>query len=206
MEVARLLGRQPVALDPARRHQQVGVMVGAFAIPIALMGRVYVELHRETARHEVPLGEAAHQLQPVLMREVAVGGERDYQLACHLGVLAPLGRFGGVPQRGGVAQFWVGPFGQQHLVVLGRVAVREGVERPGALLGDRFAGVVGRRAHCRAAGRAGQVASTGESDGHAEQFDPSQGPPASRIQGECILRLHVRPSLRSEECRTRLRR
>ena len=125
-----------------------------------------VELHGQALGHEVLGGKGTGQLDPVFRRELAVGRQRQHDLAGDLGVLALLRRLGRVPQHCAVGEPGIGALGQQHLVVLGGAAMAEVEQLAGALGGDRLAGVVGRRAHGVAAGGAGQVAGTGEGDGH----------------------------------------
>ena len=110
--------------------------------------------------------EVAGQLDPVLRRQHPVGWQGQHDLAGDLAVLTLLRCFRRVPQHRGVGQVRTGPLGQQYLMVLGGVAVAEVEQLAGSLGRDCFAGVVGCRAHGVAAGSAGQVAGTGESDGH----------------------------------------
>ena len=95
-----------------------------------------------------------------------------------------------------VAEPGVGTLGQQHLMVLRRVAVLEVVQLPRALRGDRRAFVVGGRAHGAAAGAAGDVARAGKLDGHDRDGESVAGRFASRIAVQCILRLHALARLR----------
>jgi len=125
------------------------------------MRRVDVELHGQPLGHEVLLGEGAGQLDPVRRGQLAVGRQRQHDLARDLAVLPAFRRLGRVPQHGAVGEPRIGPLRQQHLVVFRRVAVAE-VEQLARPLGlDRLAGVVGRGPHGVAAGGAGQVAGAG---------------------------------------------
>jgi hypothetical protein len=80
---------------------------------------------------------------------------------------------------------------QQHLVVLGGVAMAEVEELAGALGRDRVAAVIGCRAHCIAARAAGDVAGAGELDGHWQIVAKAEAFVQDRIAQQCILRLHA---------------
>ena len=99
--------------------------------------------------------------------------------------------------------------GQQHLMVLGGVAMAEVEHLAGALGLDRVARIVGGRAHRVAAGRAREVAGAGKLDRHAGDHDQGAGAAKPACRGiyaaapeghspECILRLQTRsPQARS---------
>ena len=53
------------------------VMIGALALAVRAMGRMHVELYRQTLRHEVCFSKAARQLDPVVesrMPEIGTSG------------------------------------------------------------------------------------------------------------------------------------
>ena len=161
-----------------------------------LVRRVHVELHRQALRHEVLRGERPRQLDPVLVGDPLVGRQGEHDLAGDLRVLAFLGRLRRVPQHTGVAKLLGRALGQQHLMMVGRVAVLEVVELARALGGDRVARVVGGGAHGTAAAAAGDVARAGKLDGHRGWGGILAGVRcASRIAVRCILRLHAFRSL-----------
>ena len=131
-----------------------------------------------------------------------IGRQRHDDLARDLRVPALLGQFRRVPQHRGVAELLGGTLRQQHLVVLGRVAMAEVKHLAGALGLDRLAGVVGGRAHRVAAGSARDVTGAGKLDRHAGDHARRAGSakPAGRgiyaagpeaHSPECILRLDV---------------
>ncbi len=153
----------------------------ALAFPAVAVRCVHVELHGQALGHEVLGREGAGQLDPVLSRQHPVGRQRQHDLAGDLAVLALLGRLRRVPQCCGVGQAGIRAVGQQHLVVLGGLTMAEVEQLAGALGRDRLAGVVGRRPHGVAARGAGQVARTGEGNGHGGTL-PS---PAGLLKQRC---------------------
>jgi hypothetical protein len=92
LELARLARRQMITLHPPGRDQEMRVPVRPLRLHVPRMRRVHVQLHRQPAADEVLEGEAAHQLDPVLMAELAVRRQRHHQLARHLRVLASASR------------------------------------------------------------------------------------------------------------------
>ena len=112
------------------------------------------------------LGEGSSHRNAVLGRHLPVGRKRQHDLTGDLGVFPALGGFRRVPQLAGFAEPLRRTLGQQHLVVLGRVAVPEVEQLARALGGDRLAAIIGGGPHGAAAGAAGDVAGSGELDGH----------------------------------------
>ena len=166
VQVTRLLRAELLALEPPRGDQQVRVPVRALRLLGTVMRRVHVELHRQTLGDEVLRGKRVGERDPVLNADACVGRQCQHDLARDLRVLAFLGRLRRIPQHRAGAKARIGALGQQHVMVLGRVAVPEVVELARALGGDRLACVIGRRAHRAAAAAAGNVARAGELDGH----------------------------------------
>ena len=182
LEIPGFLRREPLPFHAPRRDQEMRVPVGALALRIARMRRVHVELNRETLRDEVFDGKAPRELDPILRRELGVRRQRQHDLAGKLRVLAPLRRLGRIPQDRRVRELRAGALGQQHLVMLRRVAVLEIVERPRPLGMDRLPGVVGGRPHRAAARRSRNVAGASERDGHRGQARLICPASASRIR------------------------
>ena len=152
------------------------VPVRALALRLGPVRRVNVELHRQPLRDEMLLGEGAGHRNPVLGCHLPVGRQRQHDLTGDLGILPALGGFGRVPQLASPAEPLRRTLGQQHLVVLGRVAVPE-VEHLARALGlDRLAGVVGGGPDGAPAGAAGDVAGTGELDGHGGSLNQPRCP------------------------------
>ena len=154
VEVARLLRRQMIALDSPCGDQKVRVDVGGFAVLIAVMGGMNVELDRQALRHEMLARETLDQRDAVLMGQLGIGGQRDHQLARDLRVAPPLRHFGRVPQRGRIGKARIGTFRQQHRMMIGRVAVRERKALAGAFVVNGFASIIRGRARRDPAGRA----------------------------------------------------
>ena len=151
------------------------VPVRPLGLALALVRRVHVELHRQALGDEVLLGERPRQCDAVLVGQFRIRRQRQHDLAGDLRVLALLRRLRRVPQHRAVGEPRIRAVGQQHLVVLGRVAVPEVEHLAGALRRDGGALVVRRRAHGAAAGAAGDVARAGKLDGHARHLDRSLG-------------------------------
>lgn len=145
------LGPEPVGSHGPGGGQDVGVPVALVALTA---GRVNGDIGRYAVAGTELLGEVAHEAGALLRRQLVRQG--DLVLARHLGVLAPLGRLDGVPQRGAVLR--PGRSGRRHDEA-GRDpgAALVVVDHPGAFVGDETAGAVGR-------GRGG-AASSGAGDG-----------------------------------------
>jgi hypothetical protein len=131
------------------------------------MRRVHVKLHRQPLADKMLLGKGPHHLDAVLRRDPGIGRQGNDDLARDLRIAPLLGQFGRVPQHARVTELLGRPLGQQHLVVLGGVAMPEVKDLAGALGLDHLAGVVGGRAHRIAAGRAREVAGAGKLNRHA---------------------------------------
>jgi len=80
------------------------VPVRAFALGVALVRRVNVELHPPDPSPRNASRRRTGPRDPVLGGHIRVGRERQHNLAGHLRVLAPLRRLGGVPQTRGPRQ------------------------------------------------------------------------------------------------------
>ena len=156
------------------------VPVRALALRFRPVRRVNVELNCQTLRDEMLLGEGAGHRDPVLGRDLTVGWQRQHDLTGDLGVLPALGGFCRVPQLGRPAKPLGRALGQQHLMVLGRVAVAEVEYLARPLGGDRLPPVIGGGPNGAPAGAAGDVAGTGELDGHGAPWLPCL-PCASRV-------------------------
>jgi hypothetical protein len=108
------------------------------------MRPMHVELDHQALRHEVFHGKGPRQGYPVLVGQFGIGRERQHDLAGNLRVLPFFRRLRRIPQHAAIAERLGRPLGQQHLVVLGRVAVLEVEELARPLGLDRLAGVIGR--------------------------------------------------------------
>ena len=176
--------------------------IGTVRCGLTLMRRVYVELHRQPLGDKMLLGKAAHQFEPGLAADPGIGRQGHDDLARDLCVPALLGSFGGVPQHRRIGKPRGGTLGEQHLVVLGRVAMAEVGELAGTLGRDRCPRVVGRRAHSVAAAAARDVPGAGKLDRHAAMIAASRpvakptlpdvsATLAKSHSSECLLHLHA---------------
>ena len=165
-EIARLRRGQMIALDAAGRNQQMRVKIGALALQIAAVRRMNVELNRKPLGDKMLQREGAREFDPVFVGNLGVRRQRHDDFAGDLGILATLRRLRRVPQSRGVREFRIGAFRQQHLVVLGRVAVLKVENLARALVADLGPRVIGRRARRRTAGASRDVARSCECDGH----------------------------------------
>ena len=141
-KIARLRRGETIALDAAGRNQKMRVPISALALQIAAMRRVNVELNREPLGDEVLRRERAREFDPVLVRNLRVRRQRHDDFAGDLRILAPLRRLRRVPQGRGVGKFFIRAGRQQHLVVLGRIAVLEVENFARALVADLGARVI----------------------------------------------------------------
>ncbi len=167
--------------------------VRPLALRLRSVRRVDVELHREALGDEMLLREGAHQREPVLCGDLPVCRQCEHDLAGDLGVLAALCRFRRVPQLARLAETLGRAIGQQHGVVLGRIAVAEIEHLARAFGGDLLPAVVGGGPHRAAAGAAGDVAGTGECDGHAGTLAclPALRKPRCACNAYCVCTLSL---------------
>ena len=169
VQVARLLRRELLPLQPPRGDQQMRVPVRPLALAASRRraGAVHVELHRQPLGDEVLFGERARQLDPVRVADRAFAGSASTISRATWASLRRSAASAAFHSTALSANRSAGALGQQHLVVLGRVAVPEVEHLAGALRRDRRALVIRRRAHRAAAEGARDVAGAGELDGHA---------------------------------------
>ena len=168
VEVPRLLRREPLALQPARGDQQMRVPVR----PLGLDSRPHAAGARRAARRGPWRRSAARRTTAPARcgprRSVPhspAAPARSRGRPARPCASPPPPPHSTAPRCRRTARS--APVGQQHLMVLGRVAVPEVEQLAGAVGRDGGALVVRGRAHGAAAGAAGDVARAGELDGHA---------------------------------------